>query len=442
MRPSQFPRHLWPLAIHFFRSRLFLGPHALSDLAHRFGTPLYLYDLGTLDHAIQAYRHGLRAWPGPSLITYASKAWLSVPLVQLLVRRGIGFDVVSLGEMAIAQRGGASPSAIHVHGNNKSRELLSRAAGVGVHAIVVDNLHELEQILALKLPRPLALWLRLNPEQVPDTHAYRQTGHATSKFGLLWEEAQEAARRIAAAPHLRLTGLHAHIGSQFTQLNPLFRTLDRLVQLAAWVQKEGLGHIRYLSPGGGLGVPYHPQDPVTPLVAMVRQLASYAAQVWRTKMGASHPTLVLEPGRSLVARAGIALYTVGTIRHLPQGLRIVAVDGGMSDNIRPALYGARYTAALVDRPLAPPAGPAQVVGPLCESGDFLIESIPLPEARPGDVLAIPVSGAYHLSMASNYNGMLRPPVVLHAYGRLIMMQRRETPADLLRRDEPLPPVAA
>ncbi len=437
MRPTQFPRHLWPLSVHFFRGRLFLGPHDLASLARRLGAPLYIYDLATLEWAISAYRHGLRAWPGPGLITYAAKAWLSLPLVQLLARRGLGFDVVSLGELEMVQRGGADPRRVHLHGNNKSPELLNRAADAGVGGIVVDNLHELSLLEAMTPPAALPLWLRLNPDQSPETHAYRQTGHAGSKFGLSWEEAQTAARRIARAPHLRLTGLHAHIGSQFFELTPLFRAIDRLAELAAWVQREGLGEIRVLSPGGGLGVPYHPEDPAPPLAETVAQLSRYAARAWQTRVGTPHPTLALEPGRSLIARAGLALYTVGAVRPLPDGSRILAVDGGMSDNLRPALYGARYTAALAHAPLGDSVGPARIVGPLCESGDFLIDRIHLPPARAGDILAIPVSGAYHLSMASNYNGMLRPAVWLHARGHLLPMQRRETLADLLHRDIPL-----
>ncbi|HEY81632.1 MAG TPA: diaminopimelate decarboxylase [Caldilineae bacterium] len=437
MAYASFPHHLWPVSTHFFQQRLFLGKHDLGEIARRLGSPLYLYDLATIDHAIGALRRGLRAWPGPGLITYASKAWLSLPLAQLLTRRGLGFDVVSLGELEIAQRGGADLRRVHLHGNNKSPDLLARAADAGVGAIVVDNLHELSLLEAMKPPAPLALWLRLNPDQSPDTHAYRQTGHEGSKFGLNWEEAQEAARRIARAPHLRLTGLHAHIGSQFFELTPWFRAIDRLVALAAWVEKRHLGEIRFLSPGGGLGVPYHPDDPPARLAETVARLSRYAAGVWRNGLSGSFPTLTLEPGRSLIARAGVALYTVGAVRHLASGQRIIAVDGGMNDNMRPALYGARYTAALAHAPLAAAMGPARIVGPLCESGDFLIERIDLPEVQPEDILATPVSGAYHLSMASNYNGMLRPAVYLHARGDLVPMQRRETVADLLHRDIPL-----
>ena len=437
MNPTNFPRHLWPLSAHFFQKRLFLGKYDLADLGQQLETPVYLYDAATIDHAISAYRHGLSAWPGPGLITYASKAWLSLPIAQFLARRGLGLDVVSMGEMTMGLRGGFEAAMLHVHGNNKRPELLQRAAAAGVGGIAVDNLYELGLLEAMNPPKPLKLWLRMNPDLLAPTHAYRQTGHHGSKFGMARDEALTAARRIAASPHLRLTGLHVHIGSQIFELGPMFEAIDRLMALAVRVEEAGWGSIEALSPGGGLGVPYHPDDPAIPLHALAQQLCAHAADSWRRQHGGPHPTLVLEPGRSLIARSGVALYTVGAVRHLDDGRRIVAVDGGMNDNLRPALYGVRYTAALTGDPLGDAIGPARIVGPLCESGDFLIENILLPEVHPGDVLAIPVSGAYHLSMASNYNGMLRPAVYLHTPENLLPIQRRETIDDLLRRDIPL-----
>jgi len=436
MRPTDFPRHLWPLGIHFFRSRLYLGRYDLTDLARQLGTPVYIYDAATIDHAISAYRHGLRAWPGPGLITYASKAWLSTPIARFLARRGLGLDVVSPGELAMGLKGGFDAARLHLHGNNKSPDLLQRGVDAGVGAIVVDNLHELHLLEGMTPPRPVTLWLRLNPDLLAPTHVYRQTGHYGSKFGLTREEALEAARRIAASPHLRLTGLHVHIGSGIFDLAPVLASVESLVDVASAIEEAGWGEIEVISPGGGLGAPYTPDDPAIPLHDLARRLCAGTAAVWRRRHGGPYPTLVLEPGRSLIARSGVALYTVGAIRRLMDGARIIAVDGSMSDNIRPALYGARYTAALAHNPLGDPIGPARIVGPLCESGDFLIEAINMPAAHPQDVLVIPVSGAYHLSMASNYNGVLRPAVWLHHRGDLILMQRRETIDDLMRRDNP------
>ncbi len=434
MLPSQFPRHLWPLSIHFSRQRLFLGGRDVAELGRELKTPLYIYDAATIDHAIAAYRRGLRAWPGRGLITYASKAWLSLPLARFLARRGLGLDVVSPAELAIGLRGGFDADLLHVHGNNKSFALLQQAIDAGVGAIVVDNLHELGLLERMTPVAPVTLWLRVNPDLLAPTHVYRQTGHHGSKFGMPREEALLAARRIAASPHLRLTGLHVHIGSQIFDLAPIADSVDRLIELAVRIEKAGWGKIKALSPGGGLGFPYHPDDPAIPLHKLTTDLCAHAADSWRRQHGGPYPTLILEPGRSLIARSGVALYTVGAIRRLSDGGRIIAVDGGMNDNIRPALYGARYTASLARAPLGDAVGPARIVGPLCESGDFLIEVVDLPDVKSGDVLAIPVSGAYQLSMANNYNGMLRPAVFLHDHGRLIPMQRRETIDDLMRRD--------
>ncbi len=214
----------------------------------------------------------------------------------------------------------------------------------------------------------------------------------------------------------------------------MLQAAEQLITFAAELRSEGVAQIKYICPGGGLGVPYHPDDPNLDLAQAVERIASYSADAWTKYNSDAHPTLVLEPGRSLVARAGIALYRVGAIRHLKSGLRIVAVDGGMADNPRPALYGARYTTSLPRSPLSPSLGPARIVGPLCESGDFLIDSVDLPELVPGDILALPVAGAYQLSMASNFNATLRPPVYWLENDLLHCFQRRQTISDLMLRD--------
>ncbi|NUQ38887.1 MAG: diaminopimelate decarboxylase [Caldilineales bacterium] len=433
---TTFPRHLWPITAHLREGALWLDGHKLLDVVRQAGSPLYLYDAATFDHAVAAYRRGLRAWPGPSRLSYAAKAWLTLPTAQLLHRRGLGLDLVSEGELAMALAAGFPVAHIHLHGNNKSPRLLQLALQRGVGAIVLDNLHELALITALATEghSPIDLWLRLNPDILAPTHHYRQTGHAGAKFGLSLEEAWEAAARIHRSPRLRLTGLHTHIGSQIFDQAPLLAAAQRLIALAAELRQAG-HEIAFLCPGGGLGAPYHPDDPHLPLTPAVEGIARYCAAAWSAYHGdTALPTLVLEPGRSLIARAGVALYSVGHIRTRPGGERIIAVDGGMADNPRPALYGVRYSACLAHAPLAAPLGPARIVGPLCESGDVLIDAIDLPAARSGDILALPMSGAYHLSMASNYNAFLLPPVYWLEQGRLSLLQRRQTAADLWHRD--------
>lgn len=439
-RPTRFPFHLWPLSAHLRGGRLHLATVDLAEWAAAIGTPVYLYDAATCDHAIACYRHGLRAWPGPSLLAYAAKAWLNLPVAELLKRRRLGLDVVSQGELGMALAGGYDPVLLHLHGNNKSPALLRAAIVEGAGAIVVDNLDELDLLeeLADAQQTPVSLWLRLNPSLLAPTHRYRQTGHHGAKFGLSWDEALLASQRIRRHARLSLTGLHTHIGSQIFDLEPMLDAATRLVALAAALADAGHKPIAALCPGGGLGQPYHPEDSHFDLAETVKRIASHCAQVWSQYNFGSFPTLVLEPGRSLVARAGIALYTVGAIRRLSDGSRIIAVDGSMADNPRPALYEARYTACLPAAPLAPVAGPTRIVGPLCESGDVLIEGLHLPEVHSGAILAVPVSGAYQLSMASNYNATLLPPVYWRDGESLTCLQRRQTLADLLVRDLPLP----
>lgn len=440
MQPTApFPWRLWPLRANVQDGQLHLGEHALTELARKLQTPLYLYDGETFEAAVAAYRQGLQRWPGPSRVAYAAKAWLPLPFAQTLSSHGLDLDVVSFGELGIALAAGFAPAHIHLHGNNKSIGLLRAAIAAGIGAIVVDNLRELEllqQLAAAGATIP-DLWLRLNPALLAPTHPYRQTGHSGSKFGLSWTEALTAAQIIQEHPALRLTGLHTHIGSQIFDLDPMLKAIDRLMALAVELHRHDLAAIRFLCPGGGIGVPYHPDDPAIDLVEAVERTAHHCAETWGQYNEDAYPTLILEPGRSLIARAGIALYTVGSVRELEDGGRIVAVDGGMADNLRPALYGARYTAALADRPLAPPVGMARIVGPLCESGDYLIDQVALPSILPGDILAIPMSGAYHLSMASNYNGSFLPPAYWLQDETLIPFQRRQTLADLMLRDIPL-----
>ncbi|MCA9973183.1 MAG: hypothetical protein KC425_23350, partial [Anaerolineales bacterium] len=277
------------------------------------------------------------------------------------------------------------------------------------------------------------LWLRFRPGQDVATHAHIQTGQADSKFGMSAAEI-ETAVALCRQHNLPLTGLHFHLGSQFREPEPVTAALDRTLDLAA---RAGLPANWALSPGGGLGAAYHEADLPHPVVAdYVRLVAGHVVAGCRAR-GLPLPRLQLEPGRSLVARAGVALYRIETVKH-SAGRRWLLLDGGLADNPRPALYAARYTALPVRQPLRPATGPAWLAGPFCETGDRLIDALPFPDAAPGDLVAVPVSGAYQLSMASSYNGAARPAVLWLENGRAHLIQARETPADLLRRDRPLP----
>lgn len=407
---------------------LTIAGYSLAELAQEFGTPLYLYDQETLDNALARYLRTLAtSYPAPAGLTYAGKAFLSWKIAAWVRQRGLWLDCSSLGEMAIAQAAGLPPEQVLLHGVNKSlAELQAAQEWAGV--IVVDNLTELERIARLEGRIPL-LWLRFRPEVPVDTHAHIQTGQSGSKFGMDEEEILQAAQ-FARQHNLPLAGLHFHLGSQLRQVESVCQAIERTVALAAQI---GWPAGWSLSPGGGWGVAYHEDDLPAPDIEAYIQAISRQVVESCQRHGLPLPHLQLEPGRSLIARAGVALYRVGGIKRTT-GRRWILLDGGLADNPRPALYGARYTALPVQGVNRPSAGPAWLAGPYCESGDVLIENLPLPEIEPGEYLAIPVSGAYQLSMSSNYNGALRPAVLWLKQGQVHLIQRRETLGDLLRRD--------
>jgi diaminopimelate decarboxylase len=408
---------------------LTIAGHSLLDLAAQYGTPLYVYDQVTLAEQVQRLRESLqRNYPGEWQITYAAKAYFSLGIARRLAAYGLGVDVVSQGEMSIARRAGFPVERTHLHGNNKTVDELSAALDWNLQSIVVDNLDELELLesLAEERKHTAQIWLRISPDVLVDTHSFLQTAHSASKFGLGIQNGQagEAIDRACASRWLNLTGLHVHLGSQFRQPDPYREAIHRLFALADahhFTPQE-------ISPGGGWGVPYLPdqaEDDPQPWIAT----ASAAIQAECTRRGWLLPRLVVEPGRWLVARAGAALYTVGATKTTADGTRFIAVDGGMADNPRPALYDARYTACLPERMNDAPLELCSVVGKFCESGDKLIPEVWLPEARRGDLLLIPVAGAYQLSMASNYNLAPRPAVLWLEPGRVEMLQKREQPEE-------------
>jgi diaminopimelate decarboxylase len=416
------------------RSFLTVAGRDLRALAEDHGTPLYLYDEATLDDAVTAYRRVLAAhYPGESGLTYAGKAFLCLALAQWVRQQGLWLDCTGAGEMGIAVAAGLGREQLLVHGVNKGPADIA-AATAHAGTVVVDNRTELRRWIALAeggavLPD---FWLRLQPGLAVETHAHTRTGQAGSKFGMGPEELKEAVH-LALAAGLPLTGLHFHQGSHFHDPAPLGPALETALDLVVELRDEWGWLPAVLCPGGGWGVAYHeddlPQPPVEQYVAFVAE----RLQAGCVHRGLPLPRLQLEPGRSLVARAGVALYRVGAVKETA-GQRWLLLDGGLADNPRPALYGARYTALPVEEPGRPYIGPAWLGGPYCESGDVLIHGLPMPAVREGEVIAVPVSGAYQLSMASNYNGARRPAVVWLREGQVRLIQERETPGDLLRRD--------
>ena len=416
--------------------RLSLGGCRVDDLARRYGTPLYIYDEATLRGACRAYGEALAAhYPGVGHVAYAAKAYLCQALASLLHQEGLGLDAVSGGEMVVARAAGFPMERVHLHGNNKSREELELALDWGIGRIVVDNQHELEALGSLVAERGqrVRIWLRLNPGIEAHTHEYVRTGVLDSKFGLplATGDAEEAVRFALAHPALELVGLHAHIGSQILEAAPFEDTVEALIAFAAEMRGRHGFALREISPGGGLGIRYTLADQAVPIrqyVAAISQAVSRRCQ----HHGLSLPELILEPGRSIVGRAGVALYTVGARKEISGVRTYVSVDGGMADNIRPALYGAEYVALAAMRANDALTETVSIAGRYCESGDVLIRDLQLPRLAPGDLLAIPAAGAYCLSMASNYNLSLRPAVVIVRDGGACLMQRRETYQDLMR----------
>lgn len=403
-----------------------VGGLNVSLLARTWGTPLYLYDGKTIQTQIATLTDLLNHYPGGFEITYAGKAYLSLGMARKLAGLGIGVDVVSLGELEITRQAGFSPERVHLHGNNKSEQEIEAALLWGVHCIVADSLSELELIeaTAARLGKVATIWIRINPDIEVDSHPYLQTGKHASKFGFEIETGAAAAgiRMAMKSQHLKLTGIHCHLGSQITQEGPYHQAVHVLLDLAA-----GHGFIpQEVSPGGGWGVPYTPDGTLPDPSKWIRTITDTMKRECAERSWPM-PRLVMEPGRWLVARSGLAVYTIGSIKQVSDGRCLVAIDGGMADNPRPPLYHARYTAFRADCPQAKADVRSAIVGKYCESGDELIPEVMLPEVERGDILVVPAAGAYQLSMSSNYNLAGRPAVLWVENGEAQVLQEREKP---------------
>jgi diaminopimelate decarboxylase len=409
------------------KGSLSIADHDLALLTKKWGTPLYLYDGATVRWQAQRIQNLLKTnYSGSYDVTYAAKAYFSLGVARRLAQLDLGVDVVSLAELEVARKAGFAPERVHLHGNNKTEQELRAAVEWGVQSIVVDSLEELAFLerLCSQMNRTARIWFRVTPGIHVDTHAYRQTAHPASKFGLPIADGQaaEGIRRAKASSWLKLTGLHTHLGSQVFEIDPYRRAIAMLLDLAAaqdWAPEE-------LSPGGGWGVPYTLDDPEENPVPWIEGVSS-ALQAECARHGWKLPKLVIEPGRMIVARAGVVVYTVGTTKTSADGTYFVAVDGGMADNPRPALYQARYTAVRVDLPNSPVTRQTALVGKFCETGDQLIPDVMLPPVERGDLVAMPVAGAYHLAMSSNYNLAGRPAVLWLEPDKVEVLQRREQP---------------
>ena len=416
-----------------------VGGVGARRLVREFGTPLYVMDEARLRANCRAYVTALRDAYPDSQAFFASKALCCMATCRLAYDEGMGVDVVSAGEIHTALRAGVPAHALMLHGSNKTKEELILAIDVGVGRIVVDNFYDLELLDALtrEALRSVDVLLRVTPGIEPHTHKAIITGGVDSKFGFGISDgaAREAVRRTLEIPGVRLRGLHCHIGSQVLELEPFRLAARSMMELAAWMVRDLRVPVEELDLGGGLGIQYLPSDSPPP----IREYVATLAGLVRGDAGTSRiplPKFMVEPGRSIVGDAGATLYRVGAVKPIP-GVRMYAsVDGGMYENPRPALYQARYEAALADRLNEPRTRAVTVAGRCCESGDVLIWETTLPEPRPGDLLVIFSTGAYNYSMAGNYNRYPRPPVVFVRDGHARVVVERETVDDLLAKDVP------
>lgn len=393
------------------------------DLVAEHGTPAYIYAEDDLRARGRAYLDaGARARPGFEVL-FASKSFPCTAAYRLFADQGLSVDVASGGELHMALAAGFDPERIYMHGNNKTEAELKYALEVGIGHLILDSFDEIERLEHL-LDRPQRVLVRITPGIKPSTHSHIQTGQLDSKFGFGLESgaAAEAIKRVQAAKHLELVGLHAHIGSQIFDLEPFALAVAALAEVAGpWCE--------LLNVGGGLGVAYTAEDRPPTIEESVKLTLSAVAEHFPDRV-----RVLVEPGRSLVANAGITAYRIGTRKEIP-GLRTyVAVDGGMSDNLRPMLYGSKYHAVIADRADAEPTETVTVAGMHCESGDIVVRDVGLAAPAVGDVLVTSATGAYGHAMANNYNGIVRPPVIFCREGEARVVVRRETYEDLLARD--------
>jgi diaminopimelate decarboxylase len=396
------------------------------ELAERFGTPAYIYAEDDIRRRAEEYLRAFAERTDAFEVIYASKSLPSTAAYRLMREAGLSVDVASGGELHMALGAGFDPARIHMHGNNKTERELRYAFDTGVGHLILDSFDEIELADRL-LDRPQKVLIRVTPGIKPSTHDYVQTGQLDSKFGfgLADRLAERAVKRVRESANLELVGLHAHIGSQIFELEPYVKAIEVIADFCDSVDLAP----ELLNVGGGLGIAYLDTDEPPSIDDYVEVKVAGVQRVFDPA-----PKILVEPGRSLVGNAGVTAYRVGTVKEIPGVRTYVAVDGGMSDNLRPMLYGARYEAVIADRAAETPETLATIAGMHCESGDVLVRDTDLATPRVGDVLVTPATGAYGHAMANNYNGVPRPPVIFCRDGEAREVVRRETWDDLLARD--------
>ncbi|WP_027107511.1 diaminopimelate decarboxylase [Lacticigenium naphthae] len=410
-------------------------------IAEQFGTPTFVYDVRLIKDKISEFKQAYRDNALVGKISYASKAFSSLAMYEIINQESLSVDVVSGGEMQLALKAGLPSEKIHFHGNNKSLEELQFALDNQIGSIIIDNFLEIERLIDLtnRSNRTMDVLIRIAPGISAHTHEYISTGQVDTKFGFDYQngQAEKAIQLLSESVHLNVIGIHSHIGSQIHEAKG-YQLLIQLLSKAlhGWNEKFSLS-MKVLNIGGGFGIRYTEEDKTFPIKEIINIIAKelHDLPINQQKFV---PDLWIEPGRSIVGEAGTTLYTIGSQKHIPNVRDYVAVDGGMTDNIRPALYGAKYTGIVANKISNEKSLKKQAIaGKCCESGDMLIWDLPIPEVESGDLLAVFITGAYGYSMANNYNRLLKPAVVFVENGKSFLAIRRETMEDMFRLENSL-----
>ncbi|WP_010095984.1 diaminopimelate decarboxylase [Ornithinibacillus scapharcae] len=414
-----------------------VGGMDTTKLAEKYGTPLYVYDVSLIRERCRAFVETFNKLGVRAQVAYASKAFSSIAILQVMKQEGLSVDVISEGELYTALKAGIDPLKIHMHGNNKSRNELQMAITHGIGCIVVDNFYEINLLTELleENNKKMDVIIRVTPGIKSETHQYIMTGNEDSKFGFDLQngQAERAFLELRDNEYMNFRGLHCHIGSQIFDTDRFVEATSILfLALGQW--KEKYDYVpEVLNLGGGFGIRYTEDDEPIQLHTYVEKLVE-SVQMESEKLGIPIPEIWIEPGRSIVGDAGVTLYTIGSQKHIPGVRDYISVDGGMTDNIRPALYQAKYYGLLANKVNMPNDTIVSVAGKCCESGDMLIWDLPIPKADSGDILAILSTGAYGYSMASNYNRIQRAAVVFVENGVDKLVIKRETNEDIIRHD--------
>ncbi len=420
------------------QGHLTVGGMDTVELAKEYGTPLYIMDEGLIREHCRSFKESMdKYYGGQGLVCYASKAFCCKAMCRIMLEEGLGLDVVSEGELYTALSVGFPPEKLCFHGNNKTDHELSYALENGVGRIIVDNIYELERLdrLAEKTGRTANIMYRIKPGIDAHTHNFIMTGQIDSKFGFALEtgEAYEAVKKAIECSHINLVGLHCHIGSQIFDIDPFVKAAEVMLTFIAKIKDELGFEVKELNLGGGFGIRYTEEDAPVGYDKYMEKVSEKVKEVCAEK-NVKLPFILIEPGRSIAAPAGITLYTVGGRKEIPNIRTYVSVDGGMGDNPRYALYQSKYDVEVANKANLPKTETVTVAGKCCETGDLIGEGMPIQPVEPGDILAVLATGAYNYSMSSNYNRIPKPPVVMIRDGKSRVVVKRETFEDIVRND--------